>query len=127
LKEVSDIENKIFAVDFDGTLCKSMYPGIGEPIIENIEFIKKLKEKGNKIILWTCRTNKELEEAVAWCADTGLVFDKVNENLDESIEKYGGDTRKVYADFYMDDKNYQLSNSLNERKQALKNRLKKQI
>ena len=127
MKEVSDIENKIFAVDFDGTLCKSMYPGIGEPIIENIEFIKKLKEKGNKIILWTCRTNKELEEAVAWCADTGLVFDKVNENLDESIEKYGGDTRKVYADFYMDDKNYQLSNSLNERKQALKNRLKKQI
>jgi hypothetical protein len=35
----------------------------------------------------------------------GLVFDAYNENLPELIERYGGDCRKISADFYADDKN----------------------
>ena len=39
-----------------------------------------------------------------WCAARGIAFDAVNENLPEIVERFGGDTRKVFADEYLDDK-----------------------
>lgn len=56
------------------------------------------------MILWTCRNGKDLEVAVEFCEGVGLKFDTVNENLPELIEAYGGDTRKINADIYFDDK-----------------------
>ena len=38
------------------------------------------------------------------CAEQGLIFDAVNENLPDMIEKFGGDSRKIFADVYIDDK-----------------------
>ena len=95
----------IYAVDFDGTLCRGMYPKIGEPITKMIEWCKQHKESGDKLILWTCRNGELLEEAIEWCKNQGIEFDAINENLSERIEEYGSDTRKVSADFYIDDKN----------------------
>ena len=96
----------IIAVDFDGTLCKDLYPEIGRP---NRRLIRILKDRatvfGDKLILWTCRTGKQLDDAVEWCKNFGLHFDAVNENLPEIKKKWGGDTRKVYADKYIDDRN----------------------
>ena len=100
---------KIIAVDFDGTLCVDKYPEIGEPYEEVIQCLKELKQRGDKLILWTCRKDERLREAVEWCAERGIIFDAVNENLPEVIERYGGDTRKVHADCYIDDKNAVLS------------------
>ena len=94
----------IYAVDFDGTLCESIWPEIGAPNIALIEHLKKRRKKGNKIILWTCRIGDRLKEAVEWCKDYGLEFDAVNENLPEILERFGGESRKVYADVYIDDK-----------------------
>ena len=119
------IDSKIYAIDFDGTLCQSMYPGIGSAIQKNIDFVKKLREQGSKTILWTCRTDVILKEAVDWCKENGLEFDAVNENIQESIDAYGGDTRKVYADFYIDDKNLAIADTLSERKKALIEKMKR--
>ncbi len=94
----------IIAVDFDGTLVQDLYPGIGAINLELVNALRDIQSKGYKIILWTCRTEKQLEDAIAVCTAHGLIFDKVNENLDEVKELYGGDTRKVYADIYIDDK-----------------------
>ena len=94
----------IYAVDFDGTLCESIYPGIGEPNMRLIVHLIRRRKQGNKIILWTCRYGERLQEAVKWCADLGLEFDAVNENLPEMIEFYGNDCRKVGADVFIDDK-----------------------
>lgn len=94
----------IFAVDFDGTLCENKYPDIGAPIPTVIEFVKRQKADGNIIILWTCRAGQRLSDAVAWCENQGLIFDYVNENVKENVAMYGGDTRKVFADVYIDDK-----------------------
>lgn len=53
------------------------------------------------MILWTCRNGEMLEAAVQACRAVGIVFDAVNEN----IRKYrGNDSRKVWADLYIDDK-----------------------
>lgn len=94
----------IIAVDFDGTLCADEWPEIGVPHDSLIDYLKARREKGDKIILWTCRVGECLSEAVEWCAERGLVFDAVNENLPEVIECCGGDSRKIYADEYIDDK-----------------------
>lgn len=95
---------KIIAVDFDGTLCENMWPGIGAENTPIIESLIRRKEDGDKLILYTCRTGNLLDAAVLWCKARGLEFDAVNENLPEQIEFYGGDCRKIYADEYWDDK-----------------------
>ena len=35
----------------------------------------------------------------------GLEFDAVNDNLEEMKQIYGNNPRKIYADWYIDDKN----------------------
>ena len=91
------------AVDFDGTLCTEEWPDIGEPNLPLIEFLIRWRQEGNKVILWTCRENTMLGLAVDWCAEYGLHFDAVNCNLPERIEAYNNDSRKVGADYYIDD------------------------
>lgn len=95
---------KIVAVDFDGTLVMDQYPMIGPPYNDLFELCKKLRTLGVKIVLWTCRDGEFLKDAVEFCAANGLEFDAVNQNIPEVQELYGGDTRKVFADVYIDDK-----------------------
>jgi len=104
----------VYAIDFDGVLATSFYPNIGNPIQSNIDYVKDLKEKENTIILWTCRTGDELDNAVDWLKGNDLVFDYVNENTEENIDKYGDDTRKIVADFYIDDKNFSIPKTREE-------------
>lgn len=94
----------IIAFDFDGTLVADKYPNIESPNWELLNWIKNNKEKNNFIfILWTCRHGKELDDAVRWLKEkAGIEFDYVNENVPELIKRYG-DSRKVYADLYIDD------------------------
>ncbi len=99
---------KYIAIDFDGCLCENAFPEIGQvkPIHEQVhEAVKLLKKEGNKIILWTCREDKEerkyLTEAVEWCKEQGIEFDYINENPDNPYGDWG---RKLYADIYIDDK-----------------------
>lgn len=99
---------KVVAVDFDGCLCESAFPEIGQ--VKDIhkevhEIVRKLKKEGNIIILWTCREDepnkKYLTEAVEWCKKRGIEFDYINEN---PLNPYGDTGRKIYADVYIDDK-----------------------
>ena len=94
----------IYAVDFDGTLCESVWSGIGRPNMILIKHLIKRRKQGNKVILWTCRCSDRLKDAVLWCSEHGLEFDAVNENLFEMVEFYGNDSRKIFADVYIDDK-----------------------
>lgn len=95
---------KIWAVDFDGTLCENKFPGIGKMNKLLIEMLKTKQKEGDKIILWTCRVGHALTEAILACRAYGLFFDAINENLPEIIVEFGGDCRKIFADEYIDDK-----------------------
>lgn len=94
----------IIAVDFDGCLCTNAWPRIGYPNMPLIENLIQRRRRGEKIILWTNRTGEKLEAAVHWCAEYGLRFDGVNENLPEAIDYFGNNCRKVFANEYWDDK-----------------------
>ncbi len=96
--------DKVIAVDFDGCICTMKYPDIGEPNWDVIEALKQERELGTKLILWTCRCDESLQEAVKACESWGLQFDAVNENVKDRLLKYGySESRKVSADEYWDD------------------------
>lgn len=98
-------EPKVIAVDFDGCICEQKWPEIGEPNWVVINALKKEKEIGTKLILWTCRCDDKLDDAIKACTSWGLVFDAVNENVPERNAVYGNsDPRKISADEYWDDK-----------------------
>ena len=98
----------ILAVDFDGTICENKFPDIGAPKIDVIRALKQLQQKGYKLILWTCRTGELLEEAVFICRHFGLEFDAVNDDLPEIKARFGENSRKIYFDAVLDDKNILL-------------------
>lgn len=95
----------IIAIDFDDTIAYTLYPEIGEMRGDAKEIINKLHEEGNEIIIWTCRWDEPLEIAKEWLKEMDIKHHHINEHMPRLIEKYGNDTRKIYADVYIDDKN----------------------
>ena len=99
----------IIAVDFDGTLFEEAeFPNHGKPNLLLIQDCIDRRKRGDKIILWTSRCNDgfvpgALDMAVEACKKYGLEFDAVNDNVQETIDKYKVNGRKVYADIYIDD------------------------
>lgn len=94
----------IIAIDFDGTVHTGVYPSIGFPRTHAKDVIRSLRDKGHYVIIWTCRTGDDLLKAVNWLLEKGFEFDKINDNHPSNVATYGGNTRKVYADIYIDDK-----------------------
>lgn len=106
----------ILAIDYDNTLFEGSYPEIGKPKTDIINKVKEFKKNKAEIVLWTCREDKSLAEAIKRCKEVGLEFDAINENT-PSQQKYMAKklkegeifaTRKIFADFYLDDKSYNL-------------------
>ena len=97
-------EHLIIAVDFDGTIVEDAYPQIGKPIIFAFETLKKLQEKGHRLILWTYRSGARLNEAVSFCEENGIRFYAVNKSFPE--EDFNNKmSRKIHADLFIDDRN----------------------
>lgn len=97
----------IIAVDFDGTITKfNDYNGFTfeAPLKEGAQgVLQRLKAKGATIILWTCREGVKLEEARIYCEMHDIPIDYYNENVPELIAAWGLSSRKVFADYYVDD------------------------
>ncbi len=96
----------IIAVDFDGTLVEDRFPDIGEQKLSTWYAIENWRKENpdGKVVLWTCRTGQNLKAAVDYCAERGLHFDAINDNIDEVKVRYGENARKVYANAYWDDR-----------------------
>lgn len=103
------------AIDFDGTLVADNYPGIGTLMEEAKEFLVDFRGAGGKVILWTCRTGEELQEAVNFLYKNNVLIDCINDNLPEnmaafrrefpSVPEKDVNCRKIWAEMYIDDKN----------------------
>ena len=99
-----ELSNIKIAVDFDGTIVDHEYPGIGKEKLFAFLTLKELEKMGARLILWTFRSGKELEEAVEFCKKNGLEFYAVNKNYPEEVFD-GTISRKIDADIFIDDKN----------------------
>jgi hypothetical protein len=99
-----DFKGIKIAVDFDGTIVEHSYPAIGKEKLFAFRTLKELEKMGARIILWTFRNGKELDEAVSFCRQNGLEFYAVNKNYPEEVFNESV-SRKIDADIYIDDKN----------------------
>ena len=92
------------AVDFDGTIVDHEYPGIGKEKLFAFQTLKEFEKLGARLILWTFRTGKELDDAIEYCRKNGVEFYAVNKNYPEEIFDETV-SRKIDADIYIDDRN----------------------
>lgn len=96
----------IIAVDFDGTIVEHKYPEIGQEVPFAINTLKMLIKDQHRLILWSVREGALLDEAVEWCRARGVEFYAVNKDYpEEEKEKNNHFSRKLKADFFIDDRN----------------------
>ena len=95
----------VIAVDFDGTIVEHRYPRIGDELPFAIDTLKRLQKEGHRIILWSVREGRLLEEAVEYCRQRGLEFYAANKDFPEEKKNGKGYTRKLKADLFIDDRN----------------------
>ncbi|MBR4149623.1 MAG: hypothetical protein IKT94_05770 [Rikenellaceae bacterium] len=89
----------IIALDFDGTVVTHEYPYVGEDI-GAVPVLKELTAAGHQLILFTMRSGKLLDEALAWFERNGIELFAVNENPEQ---KSWTSSVKVHANIYIDD------------------------
>jgi hypothetical protein len=97
------------AIDADGTIWRNKWPGFGKFRFMAKWCIRWMYYRGHENILWTCRqpATGDIKPALEFLASNLLLhyFGAVNNNAQELIDLYnGGNTRKVGADLYLDDK-----------------------
>jgi len=104
----------VLAVDCDGTIFNDNDCAVVKKDI--VKKLKEFKENGASLILWTCKEGDLLEDAIEKCKGIGLEFDSANENppcqqkylKEKKAEGKILATRKVMADFYLDDRAFNL-------------------
>ena len=94
------------AVDFDGTIVRHRYPKIGDEIPFATETLRLLLRDRHRLILWTVREGKLLDEAIEWCRARGVEFYAVNRDFPEEDATGSGFSRKIKADLFIDDRNF---------------------
>lgn len=96
----------IIAVDFDGTIVENKFPEIGRLLPHAKRVLLALAEK-YQVIIWTCREGEHKEKMLQFLKDEGIIHHRTNENCPHMIEVFGGnDCRKVFANVYIDDRDY---------------------
>lgn len=94
------------AVDFDGTIVKDRYPEIGDELPFATKTLKMLISERHRLILWTVREGRALEEAVEWCRKRGVDFYATNKDFpEEDVTKNPNYSRKLKVDMFIDDRN----------------------
>ena len=102
------IGKPILAVDFDGTIRQAKRATMKEFVLMNDckSILRELHLRGFRMILWTCRSNMWLESVIDFLTEENILqyFECINENVKDII---WWNTRKIYADCYIDDLNLQ--------------------
>ena len=93
------IREATIALDFDGTVVTHAYPEVGEDI-GAVPVLKELVAQGDKLILWTMRSDNLLEEAVAWFHKHDIPLWAINEN---PTQQRWTSSPKLHADLLIDD------------------------
>ena len=93
------IKDATIAIDFDGTVVTHAYPEIGEDA-GAVPVLKELSGNGCRLILYSMRHGKLLDQAAEWFRKNGIPLYAVNENPGQ---KRWTSSPKVHAGLYIDD------------------------
>lgn len=95
----------ILSIDFDGTISRGTYPAIDglQPYARDV--INRLYQAGHYIIINTCRSNGHLLDAINWLLHHRIPFHRVNDNHPIQSAAHQNNSRKIFADLYIDDRN----------------------
>jgi len=91
------------AVDFDGTCVDHQYPDIGPEVPFAVTTMKQLVEDGHQLILFTMRSGKELNDAIQWFHDRGILLSGIQADPGQICWTA---SPKCYAELYIDDAAY---------------------
>ena len=94
----------ILAIDFDATIVDSRYPNIIGLRKDAKKYINRMYDDGHYIIIWTCRTGGDLRMATQFLDDNGVKYHIANDNNPVETARWNNNSRKVFADLYIDDK-----------------------
>lgn len=109
--------NGILAIDFDDTIAEVDWPRIVRINMFAREAISRLAEEGWHIIINTCRTGQQEDEARIFLKINGIPYHGFNENHPALIAVFENECRKISADIYIDDKNLdQIGKPINWRR-----------
>lgn len=113
----------VIAIDFDGTCVSHEFPKVGKDI-GAVPVLKKLVERGHKLILHTMRDDEHsfyngglckmqdvkdkvnpiamsvLDDAIKWFADNNIPLYGINNNPQQKHWNY---SKKIFANMYIDD------------------------
>ena len=107
MKSREDGKKTVYAIDFDGTIAETdrTFPQVERANDNIVDFIKNViqPDPSKEWVLYTCRVGEPERMAEQWCYDNGLYPVAVNSNA-----RNHGD-RKINADYYIDDRNVDLS------------------
>jgi len=87
-------------IDFDGTVVDHRFPDIGEPVPDAIKWMKEWQRAGARLILFTMRSGKHLDEAQRWFLWHNIGLYGINHNPDQDS---WSDSPKAYGHLYIDD------------------------
>ncbi|MBK8772427.1 MAG: hypothetical protein IPM06_18670 [Rhizobiales bacterium] len=94
------LKYEIIAVDFDGTVVDHRYPDVGPELPLAVDKLREAAKAGVKLILWTMRSGKELQDAVNWYKERGIDLFGVNKNPEQFLWTQ---SPKAFAHLYVDD------------------------
>lgn len=91
----------IIAVDFDGTIHDFHNQGLS--INDTIDLLRKCKEQGHTIIIFTCREEKDYDYIEKYMKEKNIPYDGINCNA-KGLEFFNGKNRKIYYNILLDDR-----------------------
>jgi len=94
----------IISLDFDGTVVSHDFPKIGKDI-GAVPYLKLFNVLGIKLLLFTCRSGKYLQEAEKWFEENNISIWSSQINPEQSS---WSTSPKPLADLYIDDKGFNI-------------------
>jgi len=95
----------IIAIDYDGTITRTdTYPHSGEIDPMAIHYINRMRLRGHKVLINTCREGYALREAETALEIRRCMVDGFNINDTDRIKMFRHNSRKIGADIYIEDR-----------------------
>jgi hydroxymethylpyrimidine pyrophosphatase-like HAD family hydrolase len=94
----------VLGIDFDGTIVEEAFPNIGAIKPRTVELMEKAMWAGHLIVVWTARSGQAEIDAINFLKENKIPYHYVNENPEDPYAIKGEQGRKIFCDYYLDDR-----------------------